>query len=126
MYSFENLCLKQVKSIKSALGIEQVETIEAPWCYRPKKESSLSGAQIDLLIDRRDQTINLCEMKFSESEFMITKKYADNLRHKRHVFKEVTGSKKNVFITMVTTFGLVANAHTRELVANSLPLDNLF
>lgn len=125
-YSFENLCLKQAKRIKTALGIEQVETIEAPWYYRPKKDSSLPGVQIDLLIDRRDQTINLCEMKFSESEFTITKKYADDLRRKRHVFKEVTGTKKNVFITMVTAFGLAANAHSRELVANSITLDDLF
>jgi AAA+ ATPase superfamily predicted ATPase len=125
-YSFENLCLKQVRRIKAALGVEQVETIEAPWYYRPNKDSTLPGAQIDLLIDRRDQTINLCEMKYSESEFTITKKYADDLRRKRHVFKEVTGTKKNVFITMVTTFGLVANTHSRELVANSLTLKNLF
>jgi hypothetical protein len=118
--------LKQVRRIKAALGVEQVETIEAPWYYRPNKDSTLPGAQIDLLIDRRDQTINLCEMKYSESEFTITKKYADDLRRKRHVFKEVTGTKKNVFITMVTTFGLVANTHSRELVANSLTLKNLF
>lgn len=125
-YSFENLCLKQAKRIKAALGIEQVETIEAPWYYKPKKDSSLPGAQIDLLIDRRDQTINLCEMKFSESEFTVTKQYANDLRRKRNVFQKVTGTKKNVFITMVTTFGLVANAHSRELVANSLTLNDLF
>jgi hypothetical protein len=125
-YSFENLCLKQAKRIKAALGIEQVETIEAPWYYKPIKDSSLPGAQIDLLIDRRDQTINLCEMKFSESEFTVTKKYADDLRRKRYVFQNVTGTKKNVFITMVTTFGLATNAYSRELVANSLTLDDLF
>ncbi len=125
-YTFETLCLKQVKNIKAALGIAQVETMEAPWYFRPEKDESLSGAQIDLLIDRRDQTINLCEMKFCDAEFQITKKYAQDLRRKRHVFSEVSGTRKNIFITMVTTFGITDNIYSKEVVANALTLEDLF
>lgn len=125
-YTFETLCIKHVKNIKAALGIAQVETTEAPWYYRPDENSSMVGVQIDLLIDRRDQTINLCEMKFHEMEFRISKKYAQELKNKRNIFREITGTRKNIFITMVTASGLADNPYSREIVANSLTLESLF
>ena len=112
--------------MKEALGIGGVETTEAPWRYQPAAKSEIPGAQIDLLIDRRDNTINLCEMKFSETEFEIDKKYARDLRRKLDVFQRVMRTKKNVFLTMVTTFGVVNNAYATDLVANSLTIEDLF
>ena len=88
--------------------------------------SPLPGAQIDLLIDRRDATINLCEVKFSNSEFVIDAKYSTGLRRKIEVFKSVTGTKKNVFLTMITTFGVANNAYSMELVAGSITIGDLF
>ena len=125
-YAFESLCLKHALRLKAALGITGVETTEAPWRYQAAAKSHAPGAQIDLLIDRRDNTINMCEMKFSESEFAIDKKYAADLRRKLQVFRQVTGTRKNVFLTMVTTFGVTDNAYAKELVANSLTLEDLF
>jgi hypothetical protein len=125
-YAFESLCLKHAQRLKAALGVAGVETIEAPWRHQPAAKSEIPGAQIDLLIDRRDNTINVCEMKFSESEFMIDKKYAGDLRRKLDVFRRITDTRKNVFLTMVTTFGVVNNAYAKELVANSLTLEDLF
>jgi hypothetical protein len=78
-YAFESLCLKHTPRLKAALGIASVQTTEAPWRYQPPPESDIPGAQIELLIDRRDNTVNLCEMKFSETEFAINKKYAEDL-----------------------------------------------
>ena len=78
------------------------------------------------MIDRRDQTINLCEMKFSDSEFTIDKQVAAEVRHKRNMFRKVTRTRKNVFLTMVTTFGVADNAHAKELIAASLTIDALF
>ena len=103
-----------------------METTEAPWGYQSTEKSQIPGAQIDLLIDRRDNTINVCEMKFSESEFTIDKKYAGDLRRKLQVFRQVTRTRKNVFLTMVTTFGVTNNAYAKELVANSLTLEDLY
>jgi len=125
-YAFEGVCLKHTARLKAALGIAGVGSTEAPWRHRAVGPSKERGVQIDLLIDRNDQTVNLCEMKFSDSEFRIDKRYADVLRRKRDTFRRETGTRKNVFLTMVTTFGVADNAYARELVANSFTIDSLF
>lgn len=125
-FTFENICIKHVQKIKNTLGISGIETNHAAWRFQPPTDSPLPGAQIDLLIDRRDAAINLCEIKFSNSEFVIDAKYAAELRQKKEVFRQVTKTRKNVFITLITSFGLVQNAYSRELVASSLTLDDLF
>ncbi len=125
-YAFEGVCLKHVFQLKAALGISGISTTESSWRYCEPGGSAKSGAQVDLLIDRRDQTINLCEMKFTDTAFTIDKRYADALRNKKEVFRRVTRTRKNVFITMVTTFGVTDNAHAKELVASSLTIDALF
>ena len=125
-YAFESLCIKHAQRLKTALGIANVLTTHAPWRYQSSADSDIPGAQIDLLIDRRDDTINVCEMKFCEAEFTIDKKYAMALKRKLDVFRRITGTRKSVFLTMVTTFGIVNNAYAKELVANSLTLEDLY
>ena len=78
------------------------------------------------LIDRRDFVINICEMKYSESEFVIDKKYAGELENKREVFKQERGIKKSLFLTLVTTFGVKQNDYFSQLVQNSVTMDALF
>ncbi|MEN9578111.1 MAG: hypothetical protein RJA70_1120, partial [Pseudomonadota bacterium] len=97
---------------------------EAPWRHAGSETDP--GAQIDLLIDRADGTISLCEMKFSEGLFTIDKPYAGQLRQKRDTFRRVTGTRKNIFLTLITTFGIANNAQARELVGNSVLADELF
>jgi hypothetical protein len=84
------------------------------------------GAQIDLLIERRDFAINICEMKFSEKEFTIDKAYATELENKRNIFKEATGTKKSLFLTLVTTFGVQPNRYAIESIQASVTMDALF
>ena len=86
---------------------------------------SKEGAQIDLVIDRRDGVINLCEMKFSLGEFIIDKKYDAELRNKMVAFKSETQTKKSVFLTMITTYGLQSNSYSGN-VQNDLKMDVLF
>ena len=124
-YAFESICLKHAVQLKRALGIEGVETREACWSHRAD-DTNRSGAQIDLLIDRRDDCINLCEMKFAESEFVIDKRYAAELRNKRETFRRMTGTRKTLFLTMVTTYGVRPNSHQKELVASTVEMDALF
>jgi len=112
--------------MKVAMGITMVETSDAQWRYQANAKSPYPGAQIDLLIDRRDATINICEMKFSQSEFTIDSAYAKDLRQKTEVFRKATGTKKNIFITMVTSYGVSNNPYCKELVSNSLTIDDLF
>lgn len=125
-YAFEILCQKHIPQIKNALGISMVDTFHGPWYYRPEPDSTNTGVQIDLVIDRRDATINLCEMKFSENEFTIDMAYAKELRKKKEVFRTVTKTRKNIFITMITTFGILQNPYSLEVVSNSIQIESLF
>ena len=65
-------------------------------------------------------------MKFSEGLYTIDKSYAGELRRKRDTFRRVTGTRKNIFLAMITTFGIAANAYATELVAHSVLADELF
>jgi AAA+ ATPase superfamily predicted ATPase len=120
--AFERVCLKHISQLKKALGIAAVHTEESAWRHLPKKGK---GAQIDLLIDRKDFVINICEMKYSEFEFVIDKAYAGELENKRDVFKQETGTKKSLFLTLVTTFGVKSNNYFTNLIQNSLTMDAL-
>ncbi len=121
-FSFETVCLKHVEQIKKGLGITAIYSENASWT----EKNSDNGAQIDLLIDRDDNIINLCEMKFSNHAFTITKKYAEEIKNKVNTFKSVTKSKKNVFVTMITTYGVKENSYSLEIVQNNLKMDCLF
>ena len=124
-YAFENLCLSHIPQIKNSLGISGVLTEEASWHYRAKSKNE-DGAQIDLLIDRNDQCVNICEMKFTEGEFSIDKRYARDLRRKLDVFKRRTKTNKSVFTTLVTSHGVKGNDYASELVASEVSLADLF
>lgn len=123
--AFEATCLKHVSAIKAALGIAGVETQEGAWEHRPD-HANHDGAQIDLVIDRADRCMNLCETKFSEAEFTVDKAYARELAHKRDVFRAASGTRKALFITLVTTYGVRENEHSRGLVAQTVTMDALF
>ncbi len=119
--AFEILCLNHVQQIKKAMGISGVSSMEYAW--RSKKK--VAGAQIDLLIDRKDDVINVCEMKYSDNEFAIDASYEKELLNKVDVFKTETGTKKAVFITMVTANGLKHNSH-RQIVMSEVTAEDLF
>lgn len=122
--AFESVCLKHTVEIKAALGISGVYTEESAWRYVPGKGQP--GAQIDLLFDRQDFCISICEMKFSNSSFTIDKAYAAELTKKREVFGNKTKTSKTIFIAMVTTFGTQDNSHKIGLIQNDITLEDLF
>ncbi len=116
-YAFEMVCLHHIPQIKKALGISGVQTSVAAW-FSPE-------SQIDLLIDRKDQVINICEMKFSVHPFSIDKKYEAVLRNKLGSFKTATGTDKALFLTTISTYGLAQNKYS-GMVQNDLQMDVLF
>ncbi|MCD8207909.1 MAG: ATP-binding protein [Bacteroidales bacterium] len=116
-YAFEQLCLHHIRQIKSKLGITGVQSDVCSW----KGE----GGQIDLLIDRRDQTIDLCEMKFSRGKFEITKQYDEHLRERAESFRTSTKTRKALHQTFVTTYGLKENQYVGNIHSQVL-LDDLF
>jgi hypothetical protein len=94
------------------------------WRYGAK--AGEKGTQIDLLIDRQDQCINICEIKFSISDFTIDKKYSAELENKLTVFRAQTKTKKALFITMVTTYGIKKNPNSIQIMQNEVIMEDLF
>jgi hypothetical protein len=121
-YAFEQVCLSHLPQIKKGLGISGIQSAASSWIGT----SGQGGAQIDLVLDRSDRVINLFEMKFSVDTFTIDKKYADELKKKISFFREQTKTRKAIFLTMITTFGLNRNTHAISLVQNELTMDVLF
>lgn len=119
--SFEMLCLIHLKQIKQALGISGVQTLACSW----RSKEAAKGAQIDLLIDRKDETINICEMKYAKDVFEITKEYEEKLSNKVNAFSEETGTKKSLLLTMITTYGVKQNMYS-GIVQSEIVLDDLF
>ena len=123
-FAFENICLKHIPQIKKAIGISGVYSETST--YRSQGLNGNPGAQIDLLIDRNDHVINLCEIKFYNTDFTVTKAFAQELRTKMGVFQQDTKTRKQLFWTLLTTFGLNANEHSIGLIDQVLTMDILF
>jgi len=124
-YAFENLCSKHVENIKSALGVSGVHTTVNSFIHK-KNKTYQKGFQIDLLIDRKDDVINICEMKFYADEFPITAAYAKNIRTRREGLRAVTGTKKMIHNTFITTYGVFNNTQKMDLVDNDFTLEIFF
>jgi uncharacterized protein len=123
--SFEQVCFDHIQNIKRALGIDGIISESSPWLYKPLAKTN-KGAQIDLIINRKDNVINICEIKYALNSFTITKSYDLNLRNKVATFKEQTKTKKAIFTTMITTYGLTKNEYARSAVQNEIVMDDLF
>ena len=124
-YAFENICLKHIDRIVEFLKISVVARNAYYWAYRTDNKK-LSGAQIDLIIDRTDNCMNLCEIKFSNSRYIMTKEYAEKLNERRNIFASVTKSKKSLFNTLITPYGAMENSSYFSSVDNQMDLDGLF
>jgi AAA+ ATPase superfamily predicted ATPase len=122
-YAFENLCMRHVPQIKQALGLAAVSTIESGWFGLSKEEGK---AQIDIVIDRADRCINLCEIKYWSTQLSLDKTFSDQLERKRRIFKAATNTKKSVFTTLITPFGVNASGHYHYAIDQQINLDDLF
>ena len=123
-YAFESICMDHIDKVKTALGIAAVYTEESSFYF--KGNSKEPGTQIDLLIDRKDNVINICEAKFNDKPFSITKQYANELREKIRIFQEKTKTKKTLFLTVVSTYGVVPNINSIGFVQQEVTMESLF
>ena len=123
--AFENLCYNHLSKIKDALGILQVDTMQFSWLIPGNNEEN--GAQIDLIIERKDKIIHLCEMKFYQSEFVNSSSNHLNLVNKIERLKGLSSKKKNIQIlpTLITTFGLKKTEYWQDF-ARIITLNDLF
>ena len=122
--TFELICLKHIEQIKKSLGISGVHTEVSSWRSQ-QTNSENKKAQIDLIIDRSDRCIHLCEMKFSTEPYTITKDYEMKLRERMAIFREETKTRKTLLTTFVTTFGIKSGIHA-GIVQQQVTLDELF
>ena len=122
-FSFETLCLSHLAQIKKKLGIGGIATNACSW--RCQGDVSGEGAQVDLVLDRSDRVINLCEMKFSETPYVMTKEYEAKLRNRMAIFGAETHTTKSLATTMVTTYGVMPGIHS-GIVQSEVVMDDLF
>ena len=122
--AFERVCFQHIAQIKRALGISGVLTNTYSWQAKDDPVYG-AGAQIDMLIDRADNTVNLCEIKFASQEFVIDKEYDAVLRHKMARFSQAAPRRKSLLLTMVTTYGVAHNAYWNR-VQSEVVADDLF
>lgn len=126
-YAFESVCQKHTSQIKAAVNVGPgIRTNVSAWKHTPPRGSKMKGAQIDLLLDRNDGIINLCEMKFSKDEFVIDKSYAQELDNKVLVFQLETKTRSTIFPTMVTTNGVKKNSYYSGRIQNEVTMVDLF
>lgn len=115
-YAFEAICLEHSAEIEVALGIDGMANEVGTWSYTPGRGSTDPGAQVDLLFDRPDGIINLCELKYANEDFSLSKAYAKELVNKAEVFKARTKTKKEVVISLVTTHGLAPGLWNDDVI----------
>lgn len=123
--AFERLCLEHVSQIKDAIGISGIESSDFSWSCSEDRNTGRSGAQIDLVINRNDATITVCEMKYYNDVYSIDKETEQSLRVKINDFIEVTHTQKSIMLTLVTTYGLKDNAHS-AIINSVVTLQDLF
>ncbi|MCQ2973451.1 MAG: AAA family ATPase [Bacteroidales bacterium] len=126
-YSFEQVCLLHTNQIKQSLGISGVASDICSWSYTSKQDENLQekGTQIDLIIDRDDRIINICEIKYSESKYEISSSLNEKLLYRKTLFKSKTKTSKTIHLTMITTKGLTNSKYCGN-INSSIILDDLF
>lgn len=124
-YAFEAVCYKHISAIRKALSISP-DAIANSWRYVPRKGEKSEGAQIDLLFDRNDDAITICEIKYSEEPFTLTKEYVEILQRKMSVFKERTRTKKQLFLALISVTGLKNNYYAEDFISSVVTLDDFF
>lgn len=123
--AFERVCMQHVAQIKNKLGISGVLTEINSWYCKADPDRGVFGSQIDMLITRKDQVINLCEMKYSGSEYTITEKVDKSIRNKINDLRVLTNTKFAIYPTIITTYGLVNNSYS-DSIQSVITLDDLF
>lgn len=122
-YSFESVCYKHIAQIQKALNIP-MGSKAGTWRYSPKKGSKDSGAQIDLLFERSDDAVTICEIKCTNEAFTIDKNYYNLMMNKVSVYQKITKNLKQVFIAFISANGVKRSAYTDNIVG-VVTLDDL-
>lgn len=121
-FAYENVCFNHISQIKKALGISGVITTHSAWS---KRSDDTEGTQIDLLVLRNDNVVNMCEIKYYGDEFMVDKEYYRALLHRQELLAKELSPKVSIHSTLITTFGLSYNEYS-GIFTNVITLEDLF
>jgi len=124
-YAFEAVCYKHLAQIRQALAIDPGAEV-GTWRYSPRAKANHSGTQIDLLFDRTDGAVTICEIKYSEQPYVIDKAYAHNLMNKVTIYGKQTKTQKQLFLAMITANSLKPSMYSEEIITKQVGLDDLF
>ena len=124
-YAFEAVCYKHISQIRKCLNIS-ANAVADTWRYVPIKKEENQGAQIDLLFDRKDDAITLCEIKFSNKPYVLSKKFSQDLRRKADVLQAQTGTHKQLFWVLISANGVKNNFYAEDFLSGIVTLEDLF
>lgn len=122
-YAFELLCLRHIPEVKRALGIQGIYSEVSSFRYQ---EAGNEGIKVDLLIDRKDNCINLCECKFYDVPFKVTANYAQQLNNRKGIFRAVTETRKTIFTTLISNYPVISNEYSLEAIDKSISMQSFF
>ncbi len=123
-YAFESICYKHLNQVKKALKIPEGSEA-ASWKFISSKKEE-DGVQIDLLFDRPDEIVNLCEIKYCRSPFKLDKKYVKQLQYRENVYRREVKTNKQIFHSMIVSGGLKHTMYSEDLITGIVTLDDLF
>lgn len=121
-FAFEGVCFNHIEQIKRALGIAGVSVTCSAWS---KREDDMEGTQVDLIIERKDNVVNMCEIKFYGNDFSVNKDYHKTLINRQELLSKELSRKMIVHNTLITTYGLKYNEYSGDF-DNVITLDELF
>ena len=121
-FAYENVCFNHVAQIKKKLGISGVITTHSAWS---KRADDVEGMQIDLLISRNDNVVNMCEIKYYGDEFTVNKEYYQVMLRRQEILAKELSPRISIHNTLITTFGLIYNEYS-GVFNNVITLDDLF
>ena len=119
--AFERIVLQHIEQVKKALGIERMGVNYYAW----RSRTSQPASQIDLVLDRADNIVNICEMKYAKDAYLMTEEDEVKMRRRQSTFLLETRSRQATRPTMITPFGLQPNTHSSE-ITDEISLDDLF
>jgi AAA+ ATPase superfamily predicted ATPase len=125
-YSFEWFCEAHSEYLLRALGINGINSVISKWKFKGDEQKQLNGAEIDLIIDRADSMINICEVKFTRKPFILNKKYAQTLKERMAIFEHITKTKKATQAILISASGAIDNLHLKESFQKVISLEDLF
>ena len=124
-YAFEAVCFKHIGQIKKALGLDQISCGYGDWRYSPISTQD-QGTQIDLLFDRDDDCVTICEIKNTDKPFSVTKEYAKDLENKKRIYVNQTRTSKLILMALISNKGAVENDYYKKIFSNCVTIEDLF